>query len=242
MEAVAARTVSEPTNTTTRDQVLARYRRLRRLCRDHHNAALGLLGGDVLLHQARRLGLARGRTLMVDDMDELFFAFDLAIHTAPPGRQRLIERYSRKAGAAAGSEEARMLRAMCDGRFTILRLERRHPLTGFWVLDTEGQSEHWLIDEGLEASVSEGAMIATRLLDLGEFCMTAGVLVPMYDDLFIDTLTQVPYLADRDPTDALADRRFAETLYRLALADGLAGRVKFTDAGPADAPALLGVG
>ena len=36
-----------------------------------------------MLHQARRLGLAQGRTLIVDDMEEMSYVFDLAIYTAP---------------------------------------------------------------------------------------------------------------------------------------------------------------
>ncbi|MFZ0457280.1 MAG: hypothetical protein WAM17_02320, partial [Rhodoplanes sp.] len=45
---------------------------------------------DAILHQARRLGLADGKVLILDSMDELTLAFDLAIHTAPAGRSRAI--------------------------------------------------------------------------------------------------------------------------------------------------------
>ena len=34
-----------------------------------------------MLQHARRLGLAHGKTLMLDSIDELPLAFDLAIHT-----------------------------------------------------------------------------------------------------------------------------------------------------------------
>ena len=41
--------------------------------------------------------LAQGRTLILDDMEEMNYVFDLAIHTGPPGRSRAIDRYARSA-------------------------------------------------------------------------------------------------------------------------------------------------
>jgi len=54
-----------------RAQVLARYRQLREISKQHHHKILDGISGDAFLHQARRLGLARGRTLILDDLDEL---------------------------------------------------------------------------------------------------------------------------------------------------------------------------
>ena len=65
-----------------------------------------------MLQHARRLGLAHGKTLMLDSIDELPLAFDLAIHTAPVGRSRAIDRYARSAQFAQGSDEALVLGAM----------------------------------------------------------------------------------------------------------------------------------
>jgi hypothetical protein len=71
-----------------RGEVLARYRQLREISERHHDEVMKLVSGDTMLHQARRLGLARGKTLILDDMDEMNYVFDLAIHTAPAGRSR----------------------------------------------------------------------------------------------------------------------------------------------------------
>jgi len=61
------------------DEVLARYRRLRAINQRHHHEILKLISRDALLHQARRLGLARGKTLILDDMDEMHYVYDLDI-------------------------------------------------------------------------------------------------------------------------------------------------------------------
>src|SRR5262245_19408965 len=67
-----------------RNAVLARYRQLREISKRHHHDILKLISGDAMLQQARRLGLAQGRTLILDDMEEMSYVFDLAIYTAPP--------------------------------------------------------------------------------------------------------------------------------------------------------------
>ena len=98
--------------------VLARYRQLREISKKHHHDILKLISGDAMLQQARRLGLVQGRTLILDDMEEMSYVFDLAIYTAPPRRSRAIDRYARSAQLPPGSDEARMLEAMrgalCD--------------------------------------------------------------------------------------------------------------------------------
>src|SRR5262249_29186897 len=104
-----------------RNAVLARYRQLREISKRHH---------DDILKQARRLGLAQGRTLILDDMEEMSYVFDLAIYTAPPRRSRAIDRYARSAQLPPGSDEALMLEAMRAARFAILILGRRHDAAG----------------------------------------------------------------------------------------------------------------
>src|ERR1700674_3316861 len=99
-----------------RGDVLARYRHLREISKRHHANALDFLSKDAIMHHARRLGLGDRRTLILDSLDELTLAFDLAIHTAPVGRSRAIDRYARSAQHAPGSDEARVLEAMCNAR------------------------------------------------------------------------------------------------------------------------------
>lgn len=79
----------------SRDQVLAHYRQLR-ISKRHHHEILKFLWATRSLHQAHRLGLAKGKTLILNDMDEMTMS-DLVIHTASAGRSRALDRYSRSA-------------------------------------------------------------------------------------------------------------------------------------------------
>src|SRR5258708_10506217 len=106
-------------------------------------------------------------------MDELTLAVDLAIHTAPAGRSRAIDRYARSARLAQGSDEALVLEAMCNARFAVILVQRRHQAAGLIVTDIFRQIELWLVDEGLELSLPEGAAFATRSYTHDLFSVTA---------------------------------------------------------------------
>ena len=177
----------------SRREVLARYRNLREISKWHHSKALDFLSQATILRHARRLGLADGKTLILESMDELTLAFDLAIHTARPGRSRAIDRYARSAQFAPGSEEALVLEAMCNARFAVVEVQRRHAAAGLIVTDLFRSVELWLVDEGLEMSLPEGTVYATRYCTPDRFSMTAGVGMPVDLPLLRDAIESVPH-------------------------------------------------
>jgi len=222
----------EPT-ALSRSEVLARYRHLREISKQHNSRAMDFMPKGGFMPHARRLGLAQGKLLILDSMDELTLAFDLAIYTAPPGRSRPLDRYARSVRLAPESDEARVLEAMCHARFAVAMVERRHPTAGLIVTDLLRKIELWLMDEGLEISMPEGSMIATRYYTPESFAMTAGVVVPIYPVLLRDALATVPQLFRKRHADAIEDRRLAEAIYHAAIADGIMERVAYRDAGDA---------
>jgi hypothetical protein len=214
----------------SRDAVLTRYGQLRDISLRHHHEALKYMSGDTLLRQARRLGLARGKTLFLEDMDEMNYVCDLAIHTAAAGRSRAIDRYARSARLAAGSDEALVLEAMRASRFSILVVERRHETAGLIATDVFRRVEIWLVDIGLENSMPDGGMMATRLFTPERFAMTAGVNVPFDLSLIEDLYAELPHrLGATELTALIDDWRFAEAIYRIALASGIMDRVSYQD-------------
>jgi hypothetical protein len=64
----------------TRREILARYRHLRQISKEQHQAVLDVIGLNVVLTWAKRLGLAQGRTLLLESELELLLAEDLAIY------------------------------------------------------------------------------------------------------------------------------------------------------------------
>ncbi|MGD1037789.1 MAG: hypothetical protein ABR878_11465 [Roseiarcus sp.] len=219
----------QQTPSPSRGETLARYRRLREIGKRHHDNVLGFLAKDAILDHARRLGLAVGKTLVLDSMAELTLAIDLAIHTAPPGRSRAIDRYANSARLAPGTEEAVMLEAMRDARFAILLAQSRHSSAGLIVTDLFREIDLWLVDEGLEISLPDGAAFATRYFAPGPFVMTAGVGVPIGREALTRAIESAPQLMRKPHVDAIQDRRFAEAVYRGAIEDGMTEKVQYRD-------------
>jgi hypothetical protein len=221
--------IARPAALLSRAEVLTRYRYLRKISKQHHSAALNFLSKDTIMSQARRLGLAQGKTLVLDSMDDLNLAFDLAIHTAPKDRSRAIDRYARAARLAPESDESLVLEAMQRARFSIISIVRRHPAAGLMVKDLFRGVEVWLVDEGLESSLPNGAALATRLYTPEGFAMTAGVLVPLDIELIEDAIAGTPQLLRNRREELIDDRRIAEAIYRVALASGLMEKVAYQD-------------
>ena len=51
---------------SSRDEVFARYRQFREISKQHHSAVLNFLPKDTVISHARRIGLAQGKTLVLD--------------------------------------------------------------------------------------------------------------------------------------------------------------------------------
>lgn len=210
----------------SRDQVLARYRQLREVGKRHHEGVLKFVSTDSILRHARRLGLAEGKRLILDDIEEMNFVFDLAIYSASAGRTRAIDRYAKSAHCLAGSDEALMLEAMCTAQFSVLLVDRHHDAAGLVVTDLANGATKWLVDMGLESSLPDGTLMAARLYTPERFCMTAGVVVP-FD---LDMVEELPRrMADGTFRTVIDDWRFAESLYRIALDGEMTHRMVYQD-------------
>jgi hypothetical protein len=228
-----------PPSGLNRDAIIARYRKLRAISRAHNLAAIDCVSPSAMLQQGRRLGLVEGQTLMLDDMDDMALVFDLAIYTAPADRSRAIDRCLRGSLSEPGSDEALVLKAMSEARFSIYSVLRRHDAAGVIVKDTMRETEVWLVDEGIEASAPEGYTFASRFFTPETFAMTAGVMVPVTVSLLAALRMEEERLFRQPLRDLAEDRRFAEAIYRIALRDGAMERVALQDAPEPEAKGLI---
>jgi hypothetical protein len=215
---------------STRDDILIQYLRLREISKRLHEEVLKCVSGDRLLDHARRLGLTRGKTLFLEDMEEMYYVYDLAVYTAPADRSRAIDRYAKSAKFDAQSDERLMLEAMRTSQFAILLIERRHDTVGLIATDILRNSKVWLLDIGLESSMDDGELIATRLLTPGKFSMTAGVNIPFGIEMLEPICMLLPQRMGNGKLSRIAeDRRFAEAVYKVGLANGVMDRLTYLD-------------
>ncbi len=211
----------------TRTEILTRYRRLRQISKEHHQAVLDIIALDVVLDWAKRLGLAQGRTVVLDSEHEMLLAEDLATYLPRLGRSHPLDRYARAARFAPDSDEAIVLEAMHHAHFSLWHVERRHETAGLILRDLLRGGEIWLIDEAMEKNARLGMEMAARLLKLEGFAMTARIIVPVTPDLIEKAFDRAPALK-RAQGDVLAqDPRFAIGIYRAAVATGAMDSVRF---------------
>jgi hypothetical protein len=213
----------------TREDTLRRYRHLRTINKQQQSDALNSVPRKTLLDAGRRLGVVRGRTLVFDNAEDLNLLFDLVVHAGRHGRFRPIDRYADAARPPSGSDEALMLAAARNARFTIVSVERRHEIAGLHVLDVLEDRPLWLIDEGLEASSPDGAMFATRLLTVEDFAMTCGALAPIDEFVMWELLRSAPRSSARSQTEPAQDPRFAAAIYRAAIRTGATDAMAYLD-------------
>jgi hypothetical protein len=217
----------------TRAEILTRYRRLRQISKEHHQAVLDIIAPDVVLDWARRLDLTQGKTVVSDSEYEIGLAEDLAIYVARLGRSHPLDRYARAAGFAPGSDEAIVLEAMRHARFSLWRIERRHQPTGLILRDLLRDEETWLLDEAMAKNAPQGVEMAARLLQPDDFAMTARLIVPVIPDLMTlpdlmeEVFTRMPALRGLPGSTLARDPRFAVGIYRAAVATGAMDFVRF---------------
>lgn len=181
-----------------------------------------------------RLGLAQGKSFLLEDMDEMYYVYDLAVYTAPADRSRAIDRYAKSARFEARSDDGLMLDAMRRSQFAVLLIEQRRDTVGLIATDILRNSKVWLLDVGIESSMDDGELIATRLITPGPFSMTAGVMAPFEIEMLEPICMLLPQRIGNGKLSRVADdRRFAQAVYKVALADGVMDRVGYLDP-PAD--------
>jgi hypothetical protein len=214
----------------TREDVIARYRHVREISKQINDGLMDLVPRSAIIRHARKLHLTFGRTLILDSVDQMAFLFDLAIYTAPPERTRAIDRYARTARFEPGSDVARVLSAMRNARFTACIVKRRHEIAGLVMGDVLRRTEFWLVDEGLEQTVADGDTLVTRVFTPDAFSVTCGVMMPVDLEIMTSVFYEVvPRLNHHTIDQICQDRRFAETIYRTAMAHGVMDEIGFRD-------------
>ncbi len=133
-----------------RTEVLTRYRRLRQIGKQHHQAVLDIIAPDVMLEWAKRLDLAQGKTVLLESEHEMTLVEDLAIYLPRLGRTHPLDRYAQASRFAPASDEAIVLEAMRQACFSLWRVERRHETAGLILRDLLRGGEIRLVDEAME--------------------------------------------------------------------------------------------
>ena len=168
-----------PSRGTVLGDLVARYKRLRPIRLRLNNELVGRLSRDVLNDGAKRIGILRGGTFVFDSEDEASVLMDYCIYDVYRKGRNAVEQYLCDCPPDPESDEMECLRAMQHATYALVVIDRVEPGVGCHVRNMYTDETRLLVDMGLSKTARHGAMMATRLLDFGEYLATSGAALPL---------------------------------------------------------------
>ena len=215
--------VPKPEESQERLELIESYRALRDIATDLQTIlAVRVIDGEAA-EIAVSLGLAKNAKAAVRmDFSEVAPALDLALFSKSADDRGLVERYLEEAGQSLPPEARKVAVAMTQAWFSVFALAERHPVAGVILIDMTTGEEHWVMDLGLEASMSPNNQIALRLFKPADFNITTGVVISMSGEAIWNAVERRHALESYDDDLLLvADRsKFAEAVYAAAVETG----------------------
>jgi hypothetical protein len=160
-------------------QPLSDYRSLRETGRHLNHALVGRLPKVAIMECAKKLGLRKGKSLVLDNEHAMAVLFDYCLYSYTRGGKNVIENSLENASPGETSEEMTLLRAMVKAHYSVFLVEQIEKGAGASLFDLLRHERLRLIDIGIGSTAVRGMFFAGRLLPLGEFYITSGAFVPL---------------------------------------------------------------
>lgn len=145
------------------------------------NSFSGKFQKKQLLECAKKLGLAKGKVMVFDSSDEIPVLMDFCQYNSRMGGKNVIELYAQRTPPLPESDEMQVLQAMLDSHFSVFMVEKVYVGRGV-LLSSFGQEEVFLMDLGLSDTAVSGMSMAGRVLPFPNFYMSAGAMLPLYEE------------------------------------------------------------
>ncbi|MFZ2447575.1 MAG: hypothetical protein WAW37_14565 [Syntrophobacteraceae bacterium] len=163
------------------DDLLTTYKRLRNVHKTLNGQFASQLSKKSLLECAKKLGLAKSKVMIFDSPDEVDVLMDFCLYNSRKGGKTIIELYAQQTPPLPESDEMQVLQAMLDSHFSVFMVERVYTRRGV-LLSSFGQEKVFLMDLGLGDTAVSGMSMAGRVLPFPDFHMSAGALLPLYEE------------------------------------------------------------
>lgn len=169
--------------------LVARYKDFREITWDLQNGALPKYVSKRALDVCgKKLGVLEGKTLVLDDMDQIGAVMDYCIYDYRKGKLNAVEQYIADSRLDPDSDESIVLKAMSESFYTLVQVEEVVPDVGVRAKDLLNNREYLLVDMGLGKTATEDIVIATRILPFEDFVMTSGAPLPADTEAIVEIL------------------------------------------------------
>ncbi len=122
--------------------LVARYRRLRGVCKDLNNAMVHRFAKDALHEGGRKLGMMQGNTLVFGNEDDMSVLMDYCLYHVRRNGRNAVEQYCCDHPPVAGTDEAACLRAMQNAIYSLFRVDAIEPGVGLAVTDVATDEQY----------------------------------------------------------------------------------------------------
>ena len=184
------------------NDIAARYRRMRKISFKLNKVLPTYMPKEALEATARKLGFWQNGTVVFDNMDQSCVLFDQAIHGWFRDGKNAVDRYMDQHPPVPGSDQEAVLAAKKLAFHSLFQVEQIVPDVGVHVRDILYGRRHFLADVGFSQTAVKGMVLASRVLPVEDFVMTAGAALPVD----ADTLVKISRLeALKDPARNLAE-------------------------------------
>lgn len=218
------------------DDLLSAYKRLRNVLTTMNREFFRRLPKNSLHECAKKLGLAKGKVLVFKDPNETAALFDYCLYNFRTGGKSVIERYAEQTPPPHRSDEMTVLRAMIDSFFSVFQVRQVYKGRGVLLYNFFKKDEVFLMDIGLGDSAIVEMPFAGRILRFAGFHMSAGALLPLYEEPVSEAVAPVmdkwllhhPDMGRTKLSPAL-EANFSAQFIRAALRAGALGTVNYAD-------------
>lgn len=205
-------------------EILDRYRAARAMGRDLQVRMIKELPKPALPECAKKLGLVKSGTLIINQDDEIAIAYDYCLHHFRRAGKNLIERTRENTPDA---QEVAWLEALTHARFSVFMVESITPHRGARLVDLIHEEPIDLIDLGLASTGQAGLILLGRIVTYDGFQLSSGTLIPIPPGVFESQIRPVFEKFARAQSDRSADLSSSQS----AALEAQATRIALHEAG-----------
>ncbi len=142
-----------------------------------------LVAKEGMIFAAAELGMiGKHKTIILETEDESALLADFGIYNYRVNGKSLIQRYWEQHAATLSELETKWITGALKSRYTMLLLEDCVAEVGVWARDILTGDSLFVTDLNFSRTAVAGLTLASRITPIGDFYMTNGAPLPIFDD------------------------------------------------------------
>lgn len=150
---------------------------MRKVSRTLNHKIVDTLPNDAIHVIGKKLGIMKGRTIIMDSSDHLSILMDCCLYDFIKSGKNAIQWYAERHAPAPHSDEHEILQGYLAAQYRLVRTNARVEGAGIQAVDIVTGEELFIMDFGMSQSPLN-IVFGTRTIPLGEFWMTGGAGLP----------------------------------------------------------------